>query len=68
MEQRNQSVSETGQRPVARFPWMPFKESRVKPKDNLFFLKMMANREEGKGRLEFYRILTKTFPFYLPKR
>jgi len=61
-------ASESGQRPVARIPWLPFKVSKVKPEDSTFFQEMMTCGKEGSRRLEFYRILTKTFPFYLPKR
>jgi len=56
------------QRLVARIPWIPIKKSYVKPEDHKFFQEMMSAGQEGKRRLDFYRILTKTFPFYLPKR
>jgi len=67
MEPQKEPASETGQRPVARIPWLPFKESAVKPEGHKFFQEMTC-KEEGAGRLEFYKILTQTFPFYLPKR
>jgi len=57
-----------GERPVARIPWLPVKISKVKPENNTFFREMMTAGEEGSRRLEFYEILTKTFPFYLPQR
>jgi len=54
--------------PVARIPWLPVKFSKVRPEEKKFFQKMMSAGEEGSCRLIYYRILTKTFPFYLPKR
>jgi len=68
MEPEKEPASETGHRLVARIPWLPYKESEVKPENNKFFQEMMTKGEEGSRRLDFYRILTKTFPFYLPER
>jgi len=68
MEQQKEPVSGSGQRPVARIPWLPFKESNVWPEDHSLFLEMMTNGEEGRRRFDYYRMLTKTFPLYLPKR
>jgi len=60
-------ASKTGQRPVARIPWLPFKKSEVKPEDHKLF-QLMDSGKEGSRRLDFYRIMAETFPFYLPKR
>jgi len=64
----NEPTPRREERPIARIPWIPVKMSEVKPEDNKFFQEMMSSGEEGARRLEFYRILNKAFPFYLPKR
>jgi len=62
------SVPEEKERPLARIPWIPFKASEIKLEDKKFFQEMATAGEEKGRRLEYYKILTKTFPFYLPKR
>jgi len=56
------------ERPVARIPWIPFKISNIKLEQKKFFRDMVAAVEEMGTRLEFYKFLTKTLPFFLPKR
>jgi len=68
MAEAKEPSSEIGQCPVARIPWLPAKKSKLKPEDHKFFKQMISSGEEGTRRLEFYRILTQTFPFFLPKR
>jgi hypothetical protein len=54
--------------PIAKIPWMSWKTSNIKLEDHPYFKDVMTAGEEGSRRLELYRILNQTFPFYLPKR
>jgi len=54
--------------PVAKIPWIPLKTSDVKLEDDKFFQKVMTAGKEGERRIDLYRLLTQTFPFYLPQR
>jgi len=54
MEQQKEPVSETGQRPVARIPWLLFKKPNVWPEDNKFFQEMMTSGKKGRRGFEYY--------------
>jgi len=61
-------VPDEKERRLAKIPWIAFKSSKIKLEKKKFFRDMVTAGEEKGRRLEFYKILTKTFPFYLPKR
>jgi len=68
MDEQNFPKAKNDVYPVAKIPWIPVNISSIKLEDDKLFKKIMTAGKDRDERIELYRILTRIFPFYLPKR
>jgi len=66
---KNEGHKGDGCPPVSKLPWIKENISHLKLEETQFFKEQMAfGSDNGKFNANLYRLMTETFPLYLPKR